>query len=78
MLNGPSANSPPPRRGPDESTARLMASSAKTLCDWSKKDFANKFDLLKTIVDNPRFACVKCGRAACEKKWLCKGKALAK
>ncbi|TWT75478.1 hypothetical protein Pla123a_29870 [Posidoniimonas polymericola] len=55
-----------------------MASDAKTLCDWSKKDFASKFDLLKTIVADPRFACIKCGRAACDKKWLCKGKPLEK
>lgn len=55
-----------------------MASDAKTLCDWSKKDFTSKFDLLKKVVTDPRFACVKCGRAACEKKWLCKAKPLEK
>ncbi|TWT36415.1 hypothetical protein KOR34_13200 [Posidoniimonas corsicana] len=53
-----------------------MSSKCKTLCDWSKKDFVSKFDELKTIVGDPKFACVKCGRAACEKKWLCKGKPL--
>lgn len=53
-----------------------MASSDKELCEWSKKDYAEKFDLLQKIVCNPKYACVKCGRAACEKKWLCKGNLL--
>ncbi len=55
-----------------------MASGEKELCEWSKKDYHTKFDLLKQIVAEPRFACMKCGRAACDKKWLCKGKPLEK
>lgn len=54
-----------------------MASGEKELCEWSKKDYVAKFELLKTIVDNPSFACIKCGRSACDKKWLCKGKPLS-
>lgn len=53
-----------------------MAHADKELCDWSKKDYQDKFDLLKKIVHHPRYACIKCGRAASAKKWLCKAKPL--
>jgi len=46
------------------------------LCDWSKSDLKDNFDLLAKIVREPVFACTKCGRAANEKKWLCKPKKL--
>lgn len=53
-----------------------MSASNKELCEWSKKDYVANFELLQKIVSEPKFACIKCGRAACEKKWLCKGKPL--
>lgn len=48
----------------------------KQLCDWSKKDLRERFEELRELVVEPRYACTKCGRAACEKQWLCKPKAL--
>ncbi|MCA9240971.1 MAG: hypothetical protein KDA37_12260 [Planctomycetales bacterium] len=53
-----------------------MSASNKELCEWSKKDYVANFELLQKIVSEPKFACIKCGRAACEKKWLCKAKSL--
>jgi hypothetical protein len=49
----------------------------KELCDWSKKDLAEHFDLLCEIVVAPTHVCTKCGRAASDKRWLCKPKKLA-
>ena len=48
----------------------------KQLCDWSKKDLREDFPRLRRIVAEPRYACVKCGRVADKKQWLCKPKAL--
>lgn len=50
----------------------------KELCDWSKAQLRDHFDLLEQIVAEPRYACPKCGRAANSKKWLCKAKKLSK
>ena len=44
----------------------------ETLCDWSRRDLERHFDLLCEIVAHPRYVCTKCGRAADERKWLCK------
>ncbi|MEM6329619.1 MAG: hypothetical protein AAF790_05155 [Planctomycetota bacterium] len=44
----------------------------KKICDWSKRDLRESFDQLRIIVERPKFACIKCGRAASAKKWLCK------
>lgn len=48
----------------------------KTLCDWSKGDLKDHFDQLRAIVEQPKYACTKCGRAAAFKKYLCKAKEL--
>lgn len=52
-------------------------SKEKTLCDWSKKDLRERFDELSDLVAKPRYACLKCGRAAAKKIVLCKPKALS-
>lgn len=49
---------------------------AKTLCDWKKKDFEKNEDKLVKILQNPKFFCRKCGRAAGSSKVLCKPKKL--
>ena len=48
----------------------------KELCDWSKAQLRDHFELLEKIVTKPKYACSKCGRAASAKKWLCKAKKL--
>lgn len=45
---------------------------AKTLCDWSKKDIEKHWDELRALVENPRYICRKCARAASTSKVLCK------
>lgn len=52
----------------------MGSSNDKELCEWSKKDYSKNWDKLRAIVAEPRFICQKCGRGACDKKWLCKGK----
>jgi len=47
------------------------------LCEWSRTQLCNHFELLEKIVARPKCACTKCGRAANAKKWLCKPKKLA-
>jgi hypothetical protein len=49
-----------------------MPEKEKHLCKWDKDRLEDKIDALIKIVKNPGFVCRKCGRAANEKKWLCK------
>ena len=49
---------------------------SKTICDWSRRELRDHFDQLQKIVERPKYACTKCGRAASAKKWLCKPKRL--
>jgi hypothetical protein len=44
----------------------------KTLCELDKL-LKDNFDDYCKLVDKPNFVCKKCGRAANEKKVLCKG-----
>lgn len=44
---------------------------AKKLCKWKQKRIASRQEKLHEIVRAPRFVCLRCGRAAGEKKWLC-------
>ncbi|TWT42765.1 hypothetical protein [Botrimarina hoheduenensis] len=53
-----------------------MSKPRKNLCDWSKKELRERFAELTQIVAEPRFVCVKCGRAAACKAILCKPKTL--
>lgn len=50
--------------------------SDKNLCKWKKDAYKDKFDKLRDIVKDARFACKKCGRAAREKDRLCEPKEL--
>ena len=47
------------------------------LCEWSKAQFRDHFELLERIVAKPKYVCPKCGRVANSKKWLCKAKKLS-
>ena len=49
-----------------------MPKNKKTLCDWRKKDIQENFTELIEMVREPRFVCMKCGRAANSEKVLCK------
>lgn len=46
---------------------------AKSLCDMEKL-LKKDFDAYTALVNQPRFVCTKCGRAANKKKNLCEPK----
>jgi len=48
---------------------------AKTLCDWSKKDFVKKAEQLHALTRESCYFCGKCGRVANNKKVLCRATA---
>jgi hypothetical protein len=43
----------------------------RELCKWKKSEYAEQFKLLRTIVAQPKYACMRCGRVADKKKYLC-------
>ena len=45
---------------------------AKTICDWSKRDLAERPEKLLRLTQNACFYCKKCGRVANTTKALCK------
>jgi len=53
-----------------------MSKRSKTICGWENSDLKAKH-LLK-VLENPRFFCQDCGRAANKKKRLCLPKKLYK
>lgn len=46
--------------------------SSKKLCKWSKKRIEKHMSELREQLETPAYVCVKCARAANEKKLLCK------
>lgn len=44
----------------------------KSLCKWKPGQYVKEFELLTAIVSKPAYACHACGRAARQKKSLCK------
>ncbi|GLP95409.1 hypothetical protein GCM10007895_07150 [Paraferrimonas sedimenticola] len=50
--------------------------SDKAICKWSKSAYQTKFELLLSFVEDPKFICTKCGRAANKKKVLCKPRSM--
>jgi hypothetical protein len=60
----------------DESEMKQMSDDQKTLCKYKKEKLEEHFELIKTIVRDPKFICKKCGRVAAQKEWLCKPIAL--
>jgi hypothetical protein len=53
-----------------------MAEKEKHICKWDKDRIEDKLDQLMKIVKAPGYVCRRCGRAAGDKKWLCKPVAL--
>ncbi len=45
---------------------------AKTLCDWSRNKRRKKWDKYVRRVLPVQFICQKCGRAASDRKYLCR------
>ena len=45
--------------------------ASKKLCKWTKEEYKDDFEKLVKIVKKPKYVCVKCGRVAKSKKWLC-------
>jgi hypothetical protein len=48
-----------------------MGTKTEPLCKWKRGDYQEHFDRLRKIVAEPKFICLKCGRAADKKKHLC-------
>ena len=48
-----------------------MSDKEKHMCKY-KKHIEEDFEAYKQLVKKPHFACLKCGRVAIEKKYLCK------
>ena len=55
-----------------------MPDKPKHLCKWSKGDIEKNFSEYRKIVSKPKFVCMKCGRVASSKKFLCKPEPLEK
>jgi hypothetical protein len=49
-----------------------MSKEPKHLCKWDKDEIKDDLDKLRKLVDEPRFICRKCGRAAKDSDYLCK------
>ena len=49
-----------------------MGKKVEEICKWKRDDYPKRLEELRQIVADPQFVCVKCGRAANKKKWLCK------
>jgi hypothetical protein len=52
--------------------APRVAEKLKALCKWKTEAYAKNLAALRAIVAQPGHVCLKCGRAADRKKWLCK------
>jgi hypothetical protein len=50
--------------------ASTMGDKKRTICDW--KDVEKKLKQLRKVVEEPKYACRKCGRVANDKAYLCK------
>ncbi len=53
-----------------------MSEKEKHLCKWDKDRIEDKLYQLMKIVKTPGYVCMRCGRAAVNKKWLCRPVAL--
>ena len=53
-----------------------MSKTPKHLCKWDKSDIKKQFKKYREKVKHPEFVCLNCGRAAQDKKDLCKPEAL--
>jgi predicted nucleic acid-binding Zn ribbon protein len=54
-----------------------MTEKKETLCKWKCEAYAERFDKLRKIVAEPKYVCLKCGRVAERKKYLCRPEPLA-
>jgi len=53
-----------------------MSKPSSTICGWKSSELTAKNIL--NVVENPKYFCEECGRAANKKKWLCIPKKLKK
>jgi predicted nucleic acid-binding Zn ribbon protein len=53
-----------------------MGEKKEPLCKWKCEAYEARFDKLRKIVAEPKYVCLKCGRAAQKKKHLCNPKPL--
>ncbi len=48
------------------------------ICKWDRKELEKLLGFLVTeVVASPHYICIKCGRAASEKDYLCKGRKMS-
>ena len=48
------------------------------ICKWDRKELQKHLGfLVSEVVASPRYVCIKCGRAASEKIYLCKGRKMS-
>jgi rubrerythrin len=48
-----------------------MSDKPKRLCKWKKSDYKDRLDELRQLVNDAKYVCKRCGRAANDKKALC-------
>jgi hypothetical protein len=51
--------------------APRVGDKIKGLCKWKRAEYVEQKKLLRSIVARPKHVCLKCGRVADKKKWLC-------
>ena len=57
---------------------RSVADKTRELCKWKSDAIAENLPTIVKIVSEPAYVCLKCGRAATKRKWLCKPEKLAR
>jgi hypothetical protein len=55
---------------------KTMSGKEKHLCKWDTDRIETRIDRLMKIVKDASFVCRRCGRAAKDRKWLCRPVAL--
>jgi transcription initiation factor TFIIIB Brf1 subunit/transcription initiation factor TFIIB len=49
-----------------------MGDKKKKMCKWKKDDIEKDFKEYCKLIRKPEYVCMKCGRVASDKKFLCK------
>lgn len=58
--------------GESATTVARPQVAERSLCKWTAEDIEQHLPVLAELVDEPRYVCRKCARAARRKKNLCK------
>lgn len=60
----------------NDKTAKKSKLPKKAICKWDRGSLEAALPLLVTQIQDAKYVCRKCGRAAAEKKLLCKSVAI--